>query len=454
LQLQKPLIRQEQRLKLTPQLYQAIKIMELPLQDLRLKIQEELDKNPALEEIEDNSTVSLEDVSQSNGEDYSVFEESSDPGYTQSKGQEASDAKRQFMEGTLSRPESLQDHLLWQLKLQPIEPELFDVGEMLIRNLDENGFHLEEPELLIKKDQQHLLAEALELIRGFDPPGTCTKDYRESLLVQIRIHPNPHPKSYEAVEKHLELLEKKKYDQIAKKMKIGEEDIKDILEFLKVLDPIPGRNFATEQPQYVIPDVMVKMKQGDFVIILNDEEIPVLGINPFFSKIDRNHSKKKEVNRFVHSQVNDAKWFIRSIGQRNATLLKTCGIIVEFQRDFFRKGPKYLRPLTLKDIASEIGVHEGTISRITNSKYIQTEWGIFSLKYFFTNPISGPGSNGSGISKVTAKEHMREIIQDEGDVKLTDMRIKEKLDERGIPISRRTVAKYRKELEIESSFQR
>jgi len=454
LQLQRPVLRQEQKLKLTPQLFQAIKLMSLPIQDLRLKIQEELINNPALEVVEDNSEVSLDDMQGGDGEDYSVFEEASDPGYTRRKGQEASDAKRQFMEGALTRPESLQEHLLWQLRLQPIGEELFTVGELLIRNLDENGFHREPPEALLDAEQQRLLAEALGLIRGFDPPGTATADYRESLLVQLQLVEDPHPRAFEAVEKHMDLLEKKKHELAARKMKITEAELQEILDSLKNLDPIPGRNFATEPPRYVIPDVMVRMRDGDFYIVLNDEEIPVLGINPFFNEIEKSDSKKKELNRFVHSRVNDARWFIRSIGQRNATLLKTCRVIVEFQRDFFRLGPKYLRPLTLKDIASEIGVHEATVSRITNGKYIQTEWGIFELKYFFSNAITGPGSTGSRYSKQSVKEIIREIIEGEGSHQLTDKRIMEILSERGINIARRTVSKYRNELNIESSFQR
>ncbi len=430
--------------------------MSLPVQELRLKIHEELERNPALEVIEDNSELSLDNMTQTDSEEYSVFEETSDPGFTGKRGEEASDAKRQFMEGALSRPESLQEHLLWQLRIQPIDPSLFKVGEFLIRNLDENGFHREDPQTLVAEKEKELLSEAIELIQGFDPPGTCTNNYRESLLAQIRIHPHPYPRSYEAVEEHLELLEKKKYLQAAKKLKVPEKEIRKILDFLKTLDPMPGRNFATAPPQYVIPDVMVKLKQGDIVIILNDEEIPVIGIDPFFREMvkDKNHTNEKELNKYIASRINDAKWFIRSIGQRNETLLKTCRVIIEFQRDFFRKGPKHLHPLTLKDIANEIGVHEATVSRITTSKYIQTEWGIFQLKYFFSNAITGPGSTGSSYSKQSVKEIIKEIIADEEGARLTDMQIMEILAKRGINIARRTVSKYRNELDITSSFQR
>jgi RNA polymerase sigma-54 factor len=456
LQLQKPVLKQEQRLKLTPQLFQAIKLMALPLPDLRLKIQEELEKNPALEILEDPSTVSLEEVTKKDPGDYDVFEETSDYGYDRERAEEASNLKRQFIEGTLSRPESLQDHLLWQLRLQPIDPEDFRIGELLIQNLDPNGFHIEPPEILVKEQEFETMHSLMEMIQSFDPVGVCTEDFRESLLVQIKNHPHPHSRAAEIVEKYMDLLEKGKDEEIARKMKIGGDELQDAIDFIKTLDPLPGRNFYTEPPRYVIPDVLVKSRDGDLVIVLNDEEIPVLGISPFFKNVlkDKNQGKEKQLNQFVNANLNDARWFIRSIGQRNETLLKVSRVIVEFQRNFFRSGPKYLAPLTLKDIAKEIGVHEATVSRITTNKYIQTEWGVFELKYFFTNSISGPGSSGSRFSKQGVKEIIKEIIEEEGDRQLTDRKIAELLSSRGINIARRTVSKYRKELDIDSSFKR
>ncbi len=228
------------------------------------------------------------------------------------------------------------------------------------------------------------------------------------------------------------------------------------LEFIKNLEPFPGREFSAEKPTYVIPDLMVKMKEGQFVIIMNDEEIPVLGINTFFKDMQGNPVKRqKEVRQYVSNSVKNARWFIHSIHQRNQTLLKTARAIVEFQREFFIRGPKYLKPLTLKDIAGEVGVHEATVSRITTGKYVQTEWGIFELKYFFSNSISGSGSTGSRFSKEGVKQTIKEILEAEKQEQhLSDQRIAELLAKRGINIARRTVAKYRKELDISSSYDR
>ncbi len=457
MQVQKPVLRLEQRLRITPQLYQAIKIMSLTLQDLRNTIQEELEKNPALEMIEDNSLVSLDDAERRQSEDIDYFDDASDPGYLRVQDYASRDAKRQFLEGVLTRPESLQEHLIWQLKLQPISIEEYRIGELLIRNLDDNGFHIEPPETLVIKEEIKLIKTVKEMIESFDPQGTCTNDYRESLLVQIKNHSNPYPGSYEVVDKFLEHLEKEKFAYIAKRINRSVQEVRKIRTFIRELDPMPGRNFSTEPSRYVIPDVMVKLKDGEFVIILNDEEFPTLGINPFFTSISDNKEryKEKKLKAFVNSSMQNARWFIKSINQRNETLLKVCRAIIEFQRGFFRKGPKYLIPLTLKDIAREIGVHEATVSRVTNGKYIQTEWGIFELKYFFSNLVQGSGTGGERFSKQGVKQMIKEIIELDGTNKhLTDLKIMEILANRGVKLARRTVAKYRKELDIMSSYYR
>ena len=447
---------------MNPQLYQSIQMMALPLIDLRFRIQQELEANPALEVLEDRFTLSLDDERRKADkteppEEYDYFEDSSDPGFTRSYDSSAGDTKRMFMEGALSRPESLQEHLLWQLRVQPISPEMFEIGELLIRNLDENGFHRDDPYTMISAEKRSKMEAMIETIRTFEPIGTCTRDYRESLLVQTRIE-GVAPEGTEAIiENHLDLLEKGKYAEIAKKLKLDEDDVHECLDYIRTLTPFPGRLYSTEEPRYVIPDLMVTLKDGQYVIIMNDEEIPVLGVNPFFTEVVRNTKRgtEKELKQFVNSCLKDARWSIHRIHQRNQTLLKVSRAIVEFQRDFFVKGPKYLVPLTLKDIAAEVGVHEATVSRITTGKYVQTEWGIYELKYFFSNSISGSGSSGSRFSKEGVKQVVKEILENEGSKEhLSDRKISEILEKRGIKIARRTVAKYRKELDISSSYDR
>ena len=469
MQSQRPVLKQVQKLKMTPQLYQAVRLMALPLQDLKTTIEEELEKNPALQVEEDRSTVSLDSLPARESADAEGdwFDHSSDTGYSRADGEAASDAKRQFIEGVLSQPESLQDHLLGQLALQPITEEWLRIGELLIRNLDENGFHQEPPDILIAGEgEKDLLPKVMSLVQGFDPVGVCVKDVQESLLVQIRNHPAPHLQAVEVVEHWFTELEKQRLREIEKGMRISEARLKEIVSFIRTLDPLPGRSFSRDVIRYVLPDVQVTLHEGEFVIILNDEMIPVLGVNPLFEEMakKRGEARDPKTRQFVSLNLQNARWFIRTIGQRNETLLKVCRAVVEFQREFFGKGPKYLKPLTLKDIAAEIGVHEATVSRITSSKYMQTEWGIFSLKHFFSNSVAGTASAGPRFSKEGVKEIIREIIGQEGGQTsrapgaraggLSDQKIVEILAGKGVSLARRTVAKYRGELAIESSYQR
>jgi RNA polymerase sigma-54 factor len=330
------------------------------------------------------------------------------------------------------------------------------VCELLIRNLDENGFHREKPETLVPGAERPLLEDGIRLVQKLDPPGTCVADYRESLIVQASLSPEAPPCTLPVLRDHFEELERGKYKDIAKALQTDEDEIEEALAFIKTLTPFPGRLYCGEEPRYVIPDIIVKLKDDQFVIVLNDEEIPVLGVDPFFADMQESRKTKKarDVKHFVTDNIRDARWFINAIHQRNQTLLKVARAIVEFQRDFFLRGPKYLRPLTLKDIAAEIDVHETTVSRTSTSKYMQTEWGVFELKYFFSNSISGTSSWGSRFSKTGVKQLVKEIIEKEGGKGLSDQRITDLLSERGISLARRTVAKYRKELDIGSSYGR
>ena len=442
---------------MTPQLLQSIQIMTLPLQDLQFRIQEELEANPALELVRERPTVSLDSEREkvSKNEEYEYFENSSDPGYVSGARYEGDEnSKRMFMENALSRPESLQEHLLWQLRLQPIEESEFELGELLIRNLDENGFHREDPFTLVSADRHDDLSRMIAMVRTFEPVGCCSNDYTEALVVQAEALMDPPPGIEEIIRHHLPLLEKGRFREIARALSITEDDVEEALEVIRSLNPFPGRMFSSDEARYVVPDLVLRRRDGQFVLVLNDEEIPVLGVNRTFSQVA--DGEDKEAKRFAGQSVRDARWFIHSIEQRNQTLLKVARAILDFQRDFFLKGKKYLVPLTLKDIASEVNVSEATVSRVTNGKYLQTEWGIFELKHFFSNSVAGTGAGGSRYSKEGVKEIVREILESEGrsGKHLSDQKISDLLAQRGIKIARRTVAKYRKELKIDSSYER
>jgi len=462
MQLQRPALIQTQKFSMNAQLYLSIKLMELPIVDLRERIEEELERNPALEVLEDNSTVSLDTETKPVKEEDEYFESSSDSGFVSKDGEAAADERQRFIEGALAHSETLQEHLLWQLHLEPIDKDIRRICELLIQNLDEDGFHKEPVDVLLKNEDTENIKKAIKVVQGLDPVGTCTADYQESLRVQIGLLPDA-PKGMLEALSCLELLERGKTAEAAKQIGCTEGEVSYIFERLKELSPFPGRHFATGDTRFVVPDIQVIKKEGEFAIILNEEEIPVLGVNPFFMKIlekprtsaqNRSSNKRnKPMRDFARENIKEARWFINSINQRNHTLLRVTRAIVEFQRPFFMDGPKYLAPLTLRDIAQEIGVHETTVSRTANGKYVQTEWGVFELRHFFSNSIRGTGSGGSNYSKEGVKEIIKEIIESDSQ-RLSDQDISGLLSKRGITLARRTVAKYRREMDLGPSFVR
>ncbi|HAP44606.1 MAG: RNA polymerase sigma-54 factor [Spirochaetes bacterium GWD1_61_31] len=457
MQSQRTSLIQTQQQKLSPQMIQSIRLMALPIQELKEEIQLAIEKNPALELVEDRSIVSLDSLSDDRhaegfGGSYgSSFDDPPDSGYNHAAGN-GEDSKRLFLEGAISTPETLQDHLLWQLRLQPLSDDLRAIGELLIQNLDESGFHKEDPPAVCHRYPTGLVAEATSIIQRFDPAGCCTANYKEALLVQIEAREDSPRLAREIVIHHLELLEQGRTAELLKKGRMAKPELEAAIAFIKRLNPFPGREYAADDTRYVTPDVHVHLKDDEFVITLNEEQIPVLGINRFFGHLaEEKHDRATD--SFVRDNIREAKWFIQSIHQRNRTLLKMVQALVEFQRSFFLRGPKYLAPLTLKDIAREVGVHETTISRIAGKKYIQTDFGLFELRYFFTNSISGSGSSGSRYSKEGVKQIIKEIIVAETD-SLSDQDITNQLAQKGIKLARRTVAKYRGELRVDSSFSR
>ena len=442
-------LRQSQQLKMNSQMLQSIKLMELPVMDLRGKIEEEIEKNPALEVLEEKGDISLDAVTDQK-EKEAYFEASSDAGFIH-RGMDA-DEHQKFLEGAISRPDTLQEHLLWQLALETGDDDIRRIGELLIRNLDNDGFHIEPPEILLKNENLSNVEKALALVRSLDPPGTCTSGYRESLLVQAGLLSDFSPEIpiMERALDYLEELEKGNFAEIARILGCTAKEVQRCFKRIqKELSPFPGRGFSHGETKYAIPDVEVRQKEGDLTIILNNEEIPVLGVDPFFMKIAGEKANGRKTRNFAKENIREARLFIQSINQRNQTLLRVTQAIVEFQRPFFIRGPKYLAPLTLRDIAGELEIHETTVSRTANSKYVQTEWGLFELRYFFTNSAT----RGSRFSKEGVKETLKEIIAGE-ERRLSDQELADLLAQRGIALARRTVAKYRSELDLGSSYTR
>ncbi|MBL7006829.1 MAG: RNA polymerase factor sigma-54 [Spirochaetia bacterium] len=459
MQSQRLVIAQKQQMKLSPQMYQSLELMALPIMDLREKIQAEIEKNPALEmeAVKDISFERFERMEQSQGSGtFDPFENSSDPGYIRKSHQLDPDSKHKFIEGALSRPESLQEHLYQQLHFLRLTDEEIEVGELLISNLNEQGFYRENPSDILSPSQYQLKDRMISIIREFDPPGVCVENFIESLVLQAELSESAPEKTEEVLRNHLEDLKRGKISEISKALSIDEEDVDYIVWFIKTLNPYPGSNFSQAATQYIIPDLLIQKNNDQLIMRLNDEQIPSLTIDPAFEEMAGNCvSLDKETEKYIQRSIRDANWLINSIEMRNTTLRRVGAALLKFQMDFFLKGPKYLRPLTLKDVAEIISVHETTVSRISNAKYIQTDWGIFPIKYFFSNSVTGTGDDGKGVSKIGVKEILRELIESyTGKKRLSDQKLADMLEERGITIARRTVAKYRGELNIESSFER
>ncbi len=441
-----------QKQVMTHQLIQSIKLMAIPLVDLQAAIYEEAEKNPALEIVRDEENMDAVSASNNKDEenpttDTDPFSNSSDPGY-QPPAREVADRKQQFLEGAVYREESLYDHLIDQLHLMDIDDVLVSLAERLIWNLDTDGFHREPPELMISKSEGNHLDEVLNIIRELEPMGCGCLNWSESLLIQATIRGDA-PELFEKyINQGLPLMEKKKADDVRISLGITQDDWEDLENYIQILNPFPGRLYSPKTVQYIIPDLIVRQEKDEFSLVLNDEVLPVLRVDPELQKIMEDGVADKNTKRYISNYSRQARYFINSLSQRNNTLLKTAMAIVEFQREFFTGGPRFLKPLILKDVAEKIGYHETTVSRITTNKYIQTSWGLFSLKYFFTNSISGSGASGSRISKVAAKEIIKEILDDVGSEKrISDQKICNLLAKRGINLARRTVAKYRKELD-------
>jgi RNA polymerase sigma-54 factor len=455
-QAQRPVLVAEQRQKLNPRMLQSIKILAMPLTELTEEIQAEIEANPALEVLDDHSEVSLESYAEDKADGPSDSWEDENADFSYSSASPDDDSKRKFLEGAIALPESLQEHLLAQLRMLPLSPSTRELGERLIQNLDEAGFHTTDPYELCAGCPREAIDEAMAAVRALEPCGTCVADYRESLLVQAQLDPEAPEGAVEVLRDHLEDLEKGRKAEVRRALKLKEGQFEAVLAYVKTLSPFPGRLFSTEQTRYVVPDLAIRVEDNEFIIELNDEIIPVLGINPFFAELSSRKAGAKDVDAFVRGNIEKAKFFIGSIQQRNATLVKVARAIVKFQPRFFLEGPRAMQPLTLKDVAEEVGVHETTVSRIANGKYVQTEWGIMELRRFFTNAVPSTSSSADQHSKEGVKAVLKEILEAEkgGDGALSDREIVDILAGRGIKIARRTVAKYRGELDLDSSFSR
>ncbi|HHT80924.1 MAG TPA: RNA polymerase factor sigma-54 [Spirochaetales bacterium] len=447
---------QKQQLKLSPQLLQSFELMALPLAELQQKIKAEIETNPALEipsgreasfEVFAEKTKDTERISDSYSDSSSYGSDRS--GYDT----EASDRRQNFMENALRAEETLQEHLLSQLGCEALSEQEYEVGMLLITNLDANGFHVQEPLDLLKKEQKHLLYPMLQRLHRFDPPGIGVRDWRESLMLQARIKgmEGDELASFSLlVNDNLELMRANKQAQVAKNLNIEMEELEELYSFLKTLTPYPGQGFASGPELYVIPDISIRKVDGELLLRMNSSSLPDLKINSDFEAFSMEKEMPKETQLYIQDQLKRANSLMFQVRLRNQTLYKVGQVLAEKQKEFFLSGPQFIRPLTQKSVADQIGVHETTVSRISTAKWIDTDWGIIPIKRLFSSAV---GDEGEQVSKHAAKEILQQILEEhQGKKALSDQKLSDLLKERGISVARRTVAKYRNELNIDPSF--
>ena len=467
-------LKMTQQLVMTPQLQQAIKLLQLTRLELQDVVRQELEENPLLEEtteVEDVREAEVLETAEKEAEPDALKDEFHEvetgedtlrdwdsylDGYNYSAGdQYAGDDERPSFENLLTRKGTLIDHLLWQLHMGPFSGDEVHIGEEIIGNIDEGGYlraSLQEIAQACSVSEE-AVAPVLERIQEFDPTGVAARDLRECLLIQARFLGMRGSVVERILESHLNDLETRKYKQIAKALAV---DISQVLVAAKIIagfDPRPGRVYGTEEVQYISADIFVYKVGDEYLVMLNEEGLPNLKVNPFYAEARGSGSMDSRAEEYVNEKIRSAQWLIKSIQQRQRTIYKVAKSIIRFQREFLDHGIEYLRPLVLRDVADDIGMHESTISRVTTNKYMQTPQGLFELKYFFNSGLST--SEGDFVASESVKNRIKEIIEKEDPKKpFSDQKIAEMLSGQTVNIARRTVTKYRELLRIGSSSER
>ena len=451
---------QKQTLRLSTRMLQSLELMMLPVAELRQRIENELLENPTLvAQDRDPSFVSYEEYSRGQIQRENRKEDYSD---SSAYGSDLSDSHNAWLEGTLSEKETLEDHLMWQLGCSECSEGARQTAALIISALDESGFLSRPVDEIVDEAHRGYVDEALALVHTFDPVGIAATDFRDSLMIQARAYGLDDDELkilHDLVYDELERLKAGRYDEVAKRLSITRDDLDDLYAFLKTLTPYPASAFGSSQERYIVPDVSIKVEDGRLVTRLNDEAIPLLSLDTGYQQMEKDLSaggtkQDKEAARYLKKELQSAQELIRQIDMRNSTLEKVAQVLALKQKAFFLFGPGSLKPLTLKDVAVEIGVHEATVSRVTSGKYADTDWGIIPLKSLFSSAVRTTGGQ-EDMSKEAVKEMVRRIIQDNDTGRpLSDQKISDILKARGVSCARRTVNKYRKELDIDSSLER
>jgi RNA polymerase sigma-54 factor len=471
--------RQVQKLILAPALQQAIKLLPLTNLELIEVIDAEMSQNPMLEEETQETPAQEKEERADRSEGAGSAETASADEPESAEGQAETDVaadlefESQFqeyfddgfrpdfserkevpaLENVLSKTPSLWDHLNWQANLTFFDPAERETANVVIGNINEDGYLTASEEELAKMAGVTLeeVQEVRKKIRMFDPVGAGSVDLKEALLAQMDYLRIDDEITRQIVQHHLSLLEKCDYAQLAKAVGIGLQDVRNHIEVIRQLEPAPGRKYSQEKTTYALPDIVVTKEDDELVVSLNDEGIPRLRINAYYRRLLAKAAKENiEAYQFLKDKLKKALWFLRSLDQRDQTVFKVARYIVDRQREFFEKGIDYIKPLTLMEIAREIGVHESTVGRVVANKFMTTPWGVFPLKYFFHKSLVG--DFGEEISSLKIKEKIKRLVEAEDRSRpLSDIEIGDILAKNNLKIARRTVAKYRKQLKIAPS---
>ncbi len=480
-----------QQLTMTPQLQQAIRLLQMSTLDLQEEIQEALESNPMLEQQDDaqqeqqpadSQSDNGPDNSQNARQDSNTIDTGSEEDWNEQIPQElpidtswddvyqssapapavASSADDEWdFTATTASATNLHDHLLWQLNLAKLEPREEYIAHTLIDAINDDGYLLEpltdfladfDPRLKVQLKDLELV---LQHIQEFEPTGVAARDLGECLLLQLHSLPAQTRWRAEAIKlchKHLDLLAGREYQRLMRNMGLKEEQLKEVVQLIQSLDPRPGSSIESQEAQYLIPDVIVRKERERWLVELNPEIAPRLGINALYASYIRRSDNSAD-NTFLRNQLQEARWFIRSLQSRNETLLKVATEIVQRQTGFFEHGPEAMKPMVLADIAEAIDMHESTISRATTQKYMHTPRGVFELKYFFSSHVNT--AQGGECSSTAIRAIIEKLVAAENPQKpLSDSKIADLLEEQGIQVARRTIAKYRESLGIPSSTNR
>jgi RNA polymerase sigma-54 factor len=455
-------LRMQQRLALTQEMQQAIHILQLSGLELEQYVQEEIEVNPTLELAQKDPPGELPPVSPAPAkDDNDVFDEAFDlDAYASqwdrrhTEGRDLSynpdaNERRQYYQDSITQEESFSSRLLTQLRMAVEDGRDYRIGERIVGDIDNRGYFTGSAEEIAVELEVPVedVDRMLRLVQRFEPTGVGARNVVECLLLQIEVEFPGEPELKTLVQDHLDELEHRQIPKIAKAMDVTPERVEELKEMLATLNPWPGHEYSLGPTQYVIPDVTVEKIDDEYVVYLSNERVPELRVNTRYAQMAKNKNMSDEEKKFLRGKIEAAEWLIRSIRQRQGTILRIAQAIVDVQVDFLDNGVEHIKPLTLQEIAEKVGVHESTVSRTTRGKYMQTPQGLFELKYFFSPGLRS--DSGEDQSSKSVQSQIKKIIEAEDRAKpLSDQKIADLLKKEGLNIARRTVTKYRENMGI------